>query len=285
MLGASGAFKSKSPLLKSNPSELISFVAAFVQRLDAGASVSDLQRSLKHKLKNKNYSVCSSSESAFVVRCRRASAKYPSELDATDTSLICNRPLQEQGDAANCCSGCHTVSAGDITVSTSEEPTVLAPCTVSSAGFSEFCCYSASEPHALSECVGAVPVYRALCRPDRIRSSLCDGGGDALDDSTFPSELAFAGVRTLRHYAYVAIIDSGTSSHHFGDTEQVRVRRPAHVIITLADGTKLNIDTKGDVVLPSENAPVNYHLKTLKSTLLNHLFCRMSVFLRVAQSI
>ena len=53
MLGASGAFKSKSPLLKSNPSELIAFVAALVQRLDAGASVSDLQRSLKHKLKNK----------------------------------------------------------------------------------------------------------------------------------------------------------------------------------------------------------------------------------------
>ena len=53
MLGASGAFKSKSPLLKSNPSAVISFVAAFVQRLDAGASVSDLQRSLKHKLKIK----------------------------------------------------------------------------------------------------------------------------------------------------------------------------------------------------------------------------------------
>ncbi len=35
------------------PSEFSSFVAAFVQRLDAGATVSDLQRSLKHKLKIK----------------------------------------------------------------------------------------------------------------------------------------------------------------------------------------------------------------------------------------
>ena len=34
-------------------------------------------------------------------------------------------------------------------------------------------------------------------------------------------------------------------------------RRPAHVFTTLADGTKVNIDTKGDVVLPSEDAQGN----------------------------
>ena len=69
-------------------SELSEFVGTFVQRLDAGASVSNSQRSLKHKLKNKNNSVCSSSESAFVVRCRRTSAENPSEFDATDTSFF-----------------------------------------------------------------------------------------------------------------------------------------------------------------------------------------------------
>ncbi len=37
----------------------------------------------------------------------------------------------------------------------------------------------------------------------------------------------------------------------------MRARRPAHVITTLADGTKVNIDTKGDVVLPSEDAQGN----------------------------
>ncbi len=259
MLGASGVTRFDPPSIKSTPSEFSAFVAAFVKRLDNGATVSDLQRSLHHKQKIKytNYSVCSSSESALIVKCRRAHAENPSEFDATDTSLFCYRPLDERGDAALCCSGCHTVPAGDVANSPSEEPTVSAPCTDSSADFSEFCCYSVSDPHALSDCAGAVPIYRALRRPGRIRSSLCAGGGDAFDESTFPSESAFAGVGTSRHYADVAIIDSGASSHHFGDTEHVRARRPAHITTTLADGTRAHIDTKGDVVLPSEDAQGN----------------------------
>ncbi len=101
------------------------------------------------------------------------------------------------------------------------------------------------------------PVYRALCLPDFTRSSLCAGGGDAFGESTFSSELAFAGVGTSRHYADVAVIDSGASSHHFGNIEHLSARRPAHVITTLGDGTKVNIGTKGDVVLPSEDAQDN----------------------------
>jgi hypothetical protein len=256
--GASGVPLSEIPSLKSTPSQFSAFVAAFVQRLDAGASVYDLQQSLKHKrkIRDTNYSVCSPSESALIIKCRRAPAENPSEFDANDTSLFLHRPLHEPGDAAHCCSNCDTVSAGEVAISPLEEPTVLAPCTAS-AEFSEFCCYSASESHTLSECAGALPIYRALCRPNSTRSSLCAGGGDAFDESTFPSESAFAGLGTSRHYADVAIIDSGASSHHFGDSAHVGARRKANIITTLADGSKVNIDTKGDVVLPSEDAQGN----------------------------
>lgn len=257
-LRASGVCQAKSPLCQSSSSSFSSFVAAFVQRLNAGASVSDVQRALNNSKKyyKNHYSSCSSSaESALIVKCRHASAEHPSEFDAIDTSLFCHSPLSEQGVAAHCCSSCTPISAGDVNVSPSGEPTVSASSSASDVS-PEFCCYSSSEPHALSEPVGAVPVYRALCRRRGSRSSLCAYGGDAFDESMFSSEV-FAGVSMSRHYDDVAIIDSGASSHHFGDNEYVRARRPAHIVTTLADGSRAFIDTKGDVVLPSEDAQGN----------------------------
>ena len=217
-----------------------------------------MQKSLKNIKQIKNYSTCNPDESALIVKCRQAPAEHASEFDATDTSLFCYSPATERGIAAHCCSSCTHVTAGDVNVSPTEEPNVSHPSCGPSEEFSDFCCYSTSEPVALLEPVGAVPIYRALCRPGCVRSSPCAGGGDAFDESFFPSEpFQFAGVSLQRHYEDIAIVDSGASSHHFGDTAHVQKRRPANLFTTLADGSRTHIDTKGDVVLPSEDSQGN----------------------------
>jgi hypothetical protein len=118
-LGASGV-PSPSPLTSiSNTSQLSSFIAAFVQRLDSGSSLPDVKRALR---KSKNYYSSGSADAALIVKCRRAPAEQPCVFDAFDSSAFSSSLLVSDG--ATTCHCCPSASrpAVEAAAPASEEP-------------------------------------------------------------------------------------------------------------------------------------------------------------------
>ena len=243
--------------IKSTNSQFISFISAFVSRLDGGSSLEQIQR----ELSSKNYSSSSSSETALIVKCRRAGAEECCVFDPDDKTKFVSSPRKADPVVSACCHCCSTstnLSSSHISEgSTSEEQTLSSAPPAAAAAislsdtFPAFVCSSGScDPSCFDgRCDDSIPVYRAFRPANTRRSSLLSGGGDAFDIT----EYGFGSSSSLE-YDEVAILDSGASKHFFGDRAGFVHRQPVNLSTVTADGSRVAISEQGDYVLHSEDA-------------------------------
>jgi hypothetical protein len=85
------------------------------------------------------------------------------------------------------------------------------------------------------------PIYKAVKAQYATRSSPCGGGGDAFNVTRVRAFGSRSSDDEYEEYEAVAIIDTGANRNHFGDRRGFVNRRPANIITTLADGSKIQI--------------------------------------------